>query len=212
MGVGSPGSGLAVSEMVFADAGCGEPGGGLLKLAGGGALGVELGGALNGTCAGLLIGAAAVGGCELGGAAATGGCDATGGWDVGGAAVGGAEMFPVPLSRFTLVGNGEMAGRNGCDSLRGGGAWARTADENRVARAAAQNADRDFLREWGIRWVLIEGLPSGITGGRGEPLKEFLGTRRCPTLPLLAVWGGSIEIAGGEGKIELNREFGGFSL
>jgi hypothetical protein len=97
-----------------------------LKFVGGGALGAEFGGALDGTWVGLLIGAAAVGGCELGGATATGGGADVGAADVGaadvGAAVGGAEMFPVPLSRFTLVGKGEMAGRNGCDSLRGGGA------------------------------------------------------------------------------------------
>lgn len=111
---------MAVRETVLVDVG-GEPGGGLLKFVGGGALGAEFGGALDGTWVGLLIGAAAVGGCELGGATATGGGADVGAADVG-AAVGGAEMFPVPLSRFTLVGKGEMAGRNGCDSLRGGGA------------------------------------------------------------------------------------------
>ena len=41
---------------------------------------------------------------------------------------------------------------------------------------------------------------------------ESLGTRRYPTLPHLAVWGGSIEIAGEEGKIELSGETGGFLL
>ena|GEM_PF-5612414 len=160
MGAGSPGSGLAVSETVLVEA-VGELGGGLLKLAGGGALGAELGGALDGTWVGLLIGAAAVGGCELGGAGATGGGDEAG------AAVGGAVMFPVPLSRFTLVGSGEMAGRKGCDSLRGGGAWAATAEESRVATAAAQIADRESLMEWCIGWVFMEGLPLGMTIGLG---------------------------------------------
>ncbi|MFM7563475.1 MAG: hypothetical protein ACKO81_10620, partial [Planctomycetota bacterium] len=61
-----------MSETVLVEA-VGELGGGLLKLAGGGALGAELGGALDGTWVGLLIGVAAVGGCELGGAVATGG-------------------------------------------------------------------------------------------------------------------------------------------
>lgn len=149
-----------MSEMVLADGG-GELGGGLLKLAGGGALGAELGGALDGTWVGLLIGAAAVGGCELGEAVATGGGDEVG------AAVGGAEMFPVPLSRFTLVGSGEMAGRKGWDSLRGGGAWAESSKESRVATAAAQIAGRECLMERCIGWVFIKGLPIGMTVGLG---------------------------------------------
>lgn len=166
VGVGSPGSGFAVSETVLVEAGGELLGGGLLKLAGGGALGsgalgAELGGALDGTWGGLLIGAAVVGGCVLGGAVATGGGDEVG------AAVGGAEMFPVPLSRFTLVGRGEMAGRKGCDSLRGGGAWAATAEESRVATAAAPIADRECLIKRCIGWVFMDGLPSGMTVGLG---------------------------------------------
>lgn len=149
MGDGSPGSGLAVNETVLPDAGGGELDGGLLKLAGGGALGVELGGELVGTWTGLLIGAAAVGGCELGGAEAAGGI--VDGAAVGGVAVGGAEMLPVPLSRLTLVGNGEIAGRNGCDSLRGGGAWATANAARKFMTRAAQKAASDCLMKWGIR-------------------------------------------------------------
>lgn len=35
---------------------------------------------------------------------------------------------------------------------------------------------------------------------------ETLGKRQNPTLPRMAVWAGSIEIAGEEGKIELSPE------
>lgn len=134
---------MAVNETVLLDAGGGEFDGGLLKLAVGGALGAELGGGVVGTWAGLLIGVAVVGGCELGGAAAAGGI-AEGGAVVG-VAVGGAEMLPVPLSRLTLVGNGEIAGRNGCDSLRGGGAWATTVDTRKLITSAAPNAASECL-------------------------------------------------------------------
>lgn len=56
----------------------------------------------------------------------------------------------------------------------------------------------------------MESLPSGTTGGLGGPLGELQGTETYP-IPLPgAVRVGSIEIPGGEGKIELNRESGGF--
>jgi len=56
----------------------------------------------------------------------------------------------------------------------------------------------------------MEGLPSGTTVGLGEPQAETEGMETHPIPRPEAVWAGSIEIPGWEGKIELSRGSGGF--